>query len=643
MTKKIKKQKDKKPLKPLFRQEIRDNSEKFFGKPFDDLNHTEMSRCMTRTYVEAINKMKYPEIMPLDSEDYERCDTDGSGDLNIDFICRENNTVVIIQSKYHHKGSKDKPEDRKDFVDFCEVLIRLHDGSYQGNEKVNDIACEIDWDNDNFFLYFNTLSKASDNIRTREKKQHYALKNLPSGFEERVEITFNDEEDLNLEYRSYLDWTLGVKTPVRITPIKHDENDKPWLICKSSNGRREAYVGTINGKQLRELWKPKEIRNRLFAENIRNPMGVSTRINKDIRKTAIDNSEEFFFFNNGISAIAESIEVEELSGDLICKKLSVINGAQTVMSLVKPTKKNEEMDKLGEAQVLIRVTKTSSAQKEKEMKFTRDVIRFNNTQNKIVASDFCSNESIQLDLERRFDKVKKVNGKSFCYLRKRTDVRGKRDLIKITKESFAKNIHSFLYGPPDMFGGINKLFDSTSVDGRYVYVFGDTKTIYESFDEEDFLKFAGIYFFSSESLLELKKQKEIRVKDEADRIETARKNNEPEIKPIIENALYSPTLFLYTLGNLLRARYRILKLELDADLVKIGNPKWIEKNSNVYENLKIYVGYAVTILINTYRNASSKPGFAHRNWFRKGTTKEEVMAHTNDNAFDYKDCKGILD
>ena len=106
----------------------------------------------------------------------------------------------------------------------------------------------------------------------------------------------------------------------------------------------------------------------------------------------------------------------------------------------------------------------------------------------------------------------------------------------------------------------------------------------------------------------LKKAKEIRVNDEAERIEAAHKNNEPEIKPIVGNALYSPTLFLYTLGSLLRARYRILKFELDADLIKIGNPKWMEKNGNVFENLNLYVGYAVTILINTYRkNVTATP------------------------------------
>ncbi len=625
-----KQQKEKKSLKPLFRDAVRKNSEKYFGKEFDKLNNQKMSRCMTRTYVETISMHKYPEIMPMDDEDYEKSDSDGAGDLNIDFICRGNNTVVIIQSKYQTKGSKDKTEDRKEFVDFCEVLKRLYDGDYKGNEKVSDMAREIDWENDRFFLEFNTLAKASDNIRTREEKGHYEFNDLPSGFEERVEIIFNDEEDLNIEYRSYMDWTLGITHPVEIIPVRIDENSCPWLISKSSSGKRKAYIGVIDGKQLRELYKPKTVQNKLFAENIRNPMGISTGINKEIRRTAINNSGEFFFFNNGVSAIASSIEMDDTTGTLKCERLSVINDAQTILSIVKPSRIPDENTLLGDAQVLIRITKVSPSQKDREMVFTRNVIRYNNTQNKIVASDFCSNEPIQLDLEKKFFDLKKVDGKSFCYLRKRTDTKGKRDLIKITKESFAKNVHSFLYGSPEMFGGLNKLFDSTSDDGRYVYVFGDKKNVFDSFEESEFLKLAGIYFFSDAALDVLKKEKEKRVEDENIRIE-----QDPETKPIVNNALYSNTLFVFALGALLRARYRMLKLVLDDDLVKLGRPKWMEKDGDVRDNLKLYTESATTILIQAYSTASQRSGFAHRSWFRKQTTLSEVRDTTDNLAFSF--------
>jgi hypothetical protein len=291
MAKKTQTQKNEtKALKPLFRDAVRENSEKYFGKDFDNLNNQEMSRCMTHTYVDTINMHKYPAIMPMDEEEYERCDSDGAGDLNIDFICRNNNTVVIIQSKYQHKKSKEKTEDRAEFVDFCDVLKRLYDGDYKGNEKIAEISRDIDWDNDRFILEFNTLAKASDNIRTREEKGHYEINDLPNGFEERVEIIFSDEEDLNVEYRAYLDWTLGINHPVDIVPVIIAENSSPWLVSKSGDGKREAYIGVINGRQLRELYKPRTVQNKLFAENIRNPMGVSSGINKEIRKTAIKKS-----------------------------------------------------------------------------------------------------------------------------------------------------------------------------------------------------------------------------------------------------------------------------------------------------------------------------------------------------------------
>ncbi len=135
----------------------------------------------------------------------------------------------------------------------------------------------------------------------------------------------------------------------------------------------------------------------------------------------------------------------------------------------------------------------------------------------------------------------------------------------------------------------------------------------------------------------MKEEKEKRVQDEIERIKT-----DPRIKPIVKNALYSTTLFLFTLGTLLRTRYRLLGLELDTDLIEIGKPKWMEKDGNVSRNLKLYTRSAATILTMAYRDASEKPGFAHRNWFRKQTTLEEVKNRTDTMAFDYTDLQGIL-
>jgi hypothetical protein len=64
------------------------------------------------------------------------------------------------------------------------------------------------------------------------------------------------------------------------------------------------------------------------ASYIRNYIG-DTATNKAIRKTAVENPQEFFFFNNGISALAENVEPHETDKRILrCKNLSIVNGAQ---------------------------------------------------------------------------------------------------------------------------------------------------------------------------------------------------------------------------------------------------------------------------------------------------------------------------
>jgi hypothetical protein len=52
-----------------------------------------------------------------------------------------------------------------------------------------------------------------------------------------------------------------------------------------------------------------------------------------------------------------------------------------------------------DVEVLLRVTKAGSVKTEKG--FNADVIRYNNTQNIVKLSDFCSNDTIHLGLEKK--------------------------------------------------------------------------------------------------------------------------------------------------------------------------------------------------------------------------------------------------
>src|SRR6202044_829765 len=131
---------------------------------------------------------------------------------------------------------------------------------------------------------------------------------------------------------------------------------------------------------------------------------------------------------------------------LLCRRFSIINGAQTIRSLAKAQVK--ENKPLQNVRVLLKVMGFSLG---KDTDFLADATRFNNTQNAIKVSDFRSNDPIQKDLNRRFSGLNR-NGKPFVYKNKRSrEPIGNK--IAIGMEDFAKTLHAFNFGPDDMFGG----------------------------------------------------------------------------------------------------------------------------------------------------------------------------------------------
>ena len=271
--------------------------------------------------------------------------------------------------------------------------------------------------------------------------------------------------------------------------------------------------------------------------NIRDYVG-ETATNKGIIETAIKEPEDFVFFNNGVSAVATQIEENQEKKSLLCRRFSIINGAQTIRSLSKAQIKDNRP--LQDVRVLLRVMGFSLG---KDIDFLSDATRFNNTQNAIKVSDFRSNDPYQKELNRKFSGLNR-HGKPYVYKNKRSrePVANK---IPITMEEFSKTIHAFRYGPDDMFGGTRYLFD-VSARGGYTKDFGEP--VSHPTDDE-FKLLAGTYFLCDEIH---SKWKEKRDED----------NTEGRSAPGLERRW----VVYYAVGQLLRLIYRATGQDLDAGL-----------------------------------------------------------------------------
>jgi len=570
--------------KVKFRDELKQYVRTTFQAELGNLPVTRASKLMTHFYVNQIQKVVTPGLVPSDEDDFETCVIDGPCDCGVDFLSRAKGMVLIIQSKFRGSGVLEKMED---FLDFCEVLKRLHPetgAKYEKSQKLLEEIDEIDWENDFFELQYITLGRVGDAIRTREDEGPTLNPKLTS-VKDRCDLTVTDETGLNDKLREALSSGEMISQPVELHFIPDDEGS-PWLKL-AAEGRRSVYLGLVRATQIAELYRPN--RFRLFAMNIRDWVG-DTATNKAIVSTAQDRPEDFMFFNNGISAMATSIEEDAENCTLRCRNFSIINGAQTVRSIFKAQLQGKES--LRRATVMMRVSKFSLG---KEPEFLEEVTRYNNTQNKVAVSDFRSNDPVQKDLASRFSKLKR-GAKPFWYKNKRS--RERLDRTPIEMEEFAKTIHAFKYGPHDMWGGTARLFD-TSKDGRYVRVFGDGEAVWGKVPEDDFQELCEIWFLCELVRQIWKEEKERRQK-----------------KGVSGLALERRYVVYYAVGELLRMTYEQKGRNLRADLKKLGNPKWTEADSPEKAAIAELSDLAFTGLVKAYETASHQKDFRHRNWFR---------------------------
>lgn len=591
-------------LKAVFSEHFREYVENSLGEAFDGLGEVLRSKYMSRFFAERVLAPRNPGIFPTAEEDLQACVVDGKGDQGIDFIARESGVVSIIQAKYSggRKQSRKQREEPTDFDSFRNALQRLwRFRTLEMSEPLREVAAEIEWDRDKFQLYYITLRQLAANQANIANWNVGSIPDVPDLLE-RSELYLLDESKLNQELRDTL--SLEKAESRRIDLIfSGNRGDAAWVKLGSA-GERTSYVGRVGAAQLAELFTRE--RSRLFSLNIRNYIG-DTATNKAIRKTALEDSENFFFFNNGISALAESIEEDPKDSRILhCHNLSIVNGAQTVRSLHKAHVGDPARAR--GVQVLLRLTETTAKKTSVEQDFLDNLTKYNNTQNAIKVSDFRSNDKIQHDIKDRFYALPSVKGKKFAYKRKRSGP-GERDIgarndTTIGMEEFTKTLYAFLFGPDDVYGGTSHVFDATS-EGGYAKLFGDNGQILPSLSKETFEYYAGIWFVCN----------------------YARELWRAESRKSKHGSLERRWMFFYALGEALRACYSDPR-DLRVDLQRLSSPSWTGdgpdgKIQKVIERLSKLSFKALKEAYGSASNAGDVT-FTHRNWFRSPTTLRTI-------------------
>lgn len=323
--------------------------------------------------------------------------TDGSQDKSIDFleIDIDNSRIIIGQGYFSEKNSDKAKSSKADSMNTAiswlvngdlnsisispKIKTRIEE-CRQAIEQQEISSLEI--------LYIHNLPEnnhSEEALKTcaETAKKLLEPKNISVSYKEigliaAEEIYQKIHSEIVIEDKIYID---GRKMG---SSIKRDD----W----------EASLFTVKGSWLRNLYL--KYGDSLFSANYRGFLGANKRrkINFGIQQTINNQPEDFWVFNNGITLITNNIGSE--SSKSYIEGISIINGAQTTGSIGSiDIKNNDDLDNIEKLEVMCRVVVCKNQER------INEIVKYNNTQNKITTWDQFSNDPHQKLLQDQFSNI----------------------------------------------------------------------------------------------------------------------------------------------------------------------------------------------------------------------------------------------
>lgn len=326
---------------------------------------------------------------------------DGFGDKKVDmiYIDEESGIAVIAQTYLPTTQRESAPANKASDLNTAMVwllgrpidevpsTIKTHAGELRRAINENKIRTLYIW-------YVHPLPE-SINVGEELKSVEHGTKAIVSSNFSGRNIEIHAEE---VGERTLGEWYQLISTPIFVTsPLK--------IIVKGGIELKDAdwstYVTSIPANLLFDLFK--QHGTKLFSANVRDYLGSREQdknINNGIKTTARDDPSHFLVYNNGITALVNDYKFfENDAGDieLELSGISIVNGAQTTGAIGSLEARPEN-----NIFVQIRLIKC------KNIGTVQNIVRYNNSQNKISASDFRSGDPVQTRLSREFESLGKI-------------------------------------------------------------------------------------------------------------------------------------------------------------------------------------------------------------------------------------------
>ncbi|KQM35391.1 hypothetical protein ASF03_04005 [Rhizobium sp. Leaf68] len=342
----------------------------------------------------ALATLAVSQLSDRPTTDFVEKVTDGSNDGGIDLIHfnEKDKTLYLVQTKWHEDGNGSIAQG--DMLKFIAGVKKIIDLRLDGfNQRVRNRTTDIK----------NAVYDANAKIVlvvAHTGADH--LSDVVRGdIENYIEQQNDTSEIMSLEVMNQAALHKAVSAGLAGNPINVDIQLLNWGQLRDPH---KAVYGRVFAADVANWYQnngPK-----LFEKNLRQFLPAST-VNQDLVDTLLQNPDEFWYFNNGITAVARSVDKKLLGGNQTdtgiweCKGFSVVNGAQTVGSIHAAHASNAEI--MGNATVSVRIIEIV----EDDDVFGLKVTRNTNTQNSVEKRDFVAldPEQERIRQELRFDGI----------------------------------------------------------------------------------------------------------------------------------------------------------------------------------------------------------------------------------------------
>lgn len=367
-------------------------------------------------------------------------------DMSIDCyeIYEDTKDIYLIQNKYYNDNTKITAEYVKnDFL--LRGINALKNGTYKRSSELQKAFTRLK--NDPEFTVRLQLfvtndchnEEAEKYIREFNAKNKKCIANI--FYLNDIKKRYYDEIE---EIHTHI--TVKVESVVKGT-ILNINNDA----YKLENVLDARYVLTPVVSIYRLYRESLEKQYPIFDKNIREYLG-NKGINKGIYNTLqdVNDRKNFFYYNNGITIICDSmtkIETQPSDYNMNAKfyitNPQVVNGCQTVNSIyeylqnVAPSELEREFK---DTFVMLKIL-VINRDNDLESELYKNIVKYNNSQNKIDEKTFVANTSVFLRLQEEFEK------KGFLLLIKQSD---KNKFSK--KYKTISKLKELSYARFDMFG-----------------------------------------------------------------------------------------------------------------------------------------------------------------------------------------------